>query len=340
MAIIHAGSSIADVHGSSGSVYTTASNLAQGAQEGIIVSERGVAGVIELPTPQSTLFGSVHTLYTGMNIEDTGNASDPLNWLVRIFNKSESFTNALFQFRRINISNNHYLRAEYWDGAAFQTVSSDYLIPLPTINTLYRIDWEIVMSPSLGIIRWYWNGVKTHEITTFNTVQTSSTTIDRVSFHEPVALSTSSVWSNFILATEDTRDLVCVGLYPDGNGAASEWNGNYQDIDEFGYGTDFISSTVADQRALFTTEDIPSEYSGERLRAVVQASRSRVGASGPQNMRALMRMNGVIYQADTDMPVDSGMQPVQHVWDLDPSTDATWSQAALNAAQHGLISKA
>jgi len=338
MSILFAGSGLADFTGATG--VATTSNLGAGAQEGVLLGDYGQV-VQDLNTGVSTLWGRFAQVYNAStNITNVGAASVVTNWVFRIFSTSYSRSNALFQLRRYN-NTNQYLRAEYWNGSAYVTIGTDLNIGSVSNSVEYVHDFQLIMHGSTGRFKIWRDDVLIFDTGDMNTVQTAATTVDRVSFNNPInnnAAASGLTISSVILASEDTRDLIPVGLYANGNGASTDWSGDYQDIDEKDLGADFISSTAANDDELHTKEAVPAAFVGQRVRAVVHAMRARNGSTGPQNLRSLMRVSGVKY-ASTDLAITSGMGPVQYVWDTNPADGLTWSQADLNSSQFGVRSR-
>lgn len=253
-----------------------------------------------------------------------GLASGVYNRLVRI---RASNTSSAFVF-------------EYWDGSAYVSLGGF----TATQNVAYRITLAVKLHATAGWVRFYRNGVLEGEAVDINTLTISGlSSLSRLALGALYIASNSTgfgaVYSEVIVANENTVDMRLKTLAPNAAGTYSEWtSGDYTGVDETGMDdTDFIMSNTAAQRITFNFPDI--SIADFKVHSVVLSARARAGDTGPQNMEALVRSGGTDAEVPFSAP-EFNYTPNQVIMAVNPVGGTAWTQASLNAAEIGLRSVA
>lgn len=140
-----------------------------------------------------------------------------------------------------------------------------------------------------------------------------------------------SYYTQVIVATTDTRNAHLITLEPDAVGNAMNWAGAFTDIDETGLDhSDNISSDVTGELAQFTVP-VPLPTGSYSAIAFVQNAWIRRSATGPQNVRFLVRTGGADYTS-ADVTLDTAYGFHSQIWNLNPAISANWTTGAINAA--------
>lgn len=130
---------------------------------------------------------------------------------------------------------------------------------------------------------------------------------------------------------------------PNGNGDTSgQWSridgdsgADYTQVNENPRSGSFsLSSTAADQVALFTFPDLV--LSGDILGVQITAIANDISAS-PQ-FKLIAKVGGVIYEGATHTVGTAGLQGCVQCWTNNPATGNAWTAAEFNAAQFGMKS--
>lgn len=132
---------------------------------------------------------------------------------------------------------------------------------------------------------------------------------------------------------------------PTANGTNAEWTGDFSLIDDAPsstVGTDAITTSESGKKATFTAANLSAPANGNVIKAVAVAEFSRNDSTGqaPQNVRQILRVNGVDHEAPVNAPIDAGWRGGVAFWENNPETGAAWANIdAVNATEFGVVSK-
>lgn len=148
-----------------------------------------------------------------------------------------------------------------------------------------------------------------------------------------------SFHSQVVVADEPTIGWRLASRWPNGAGSDGAWTGDYTSVDELSLSdADFILTSAADQVETFAQTG--ASISGYVIRAVGVAARAKRGASGPQNLRLVLRSAGANYDNGADLAQTIGYSPNVAIWEQNPATGADWQTGAIDALQPGVKSRA
>lgn len=238
---------------------------------------------------------------------------------------------------RIQTSTESLSVFQYWNGSAWVTIGNVGL----GSYTKYQLDIHARIADTGGVFEVFLNGVQV-AIYSGDTNLFSGAAVTQIYLGNTHNGLGSTNWSQVIVTTiEDTRAMKLSTLGPNGDGALTEWNGSYLDVDEIGTYNDgdYISSGTPNQVELFQLGDLSPTAATLDVIAFVMAGRGRKGAAGPQNIQAALRTGGTDYFSG-NLP---GLNPVfsslsQTIWSTNPSTSLPWSTSDINAIQAGFKS--
>jgi hypothetical protein len=129
-------------------------------------------------------------------------------------------------------------------------------------------------------------------------------------------------WSEIIVASSDTRGLSLQTLVPSGNGASSQWTGNYSNINELTINDSAgIGSNTANQLSLFSQS---GSYTAPFISAIAISARSITANGAPQHLTLAVHEGNTTSTAGTFAPSTYyGLN--QYIWQTDPITGTYWS---------------
>jgi len=139
-------------------------------------------------------------------------------------------------------------------------------------------------------------------------------------------------------------DLIVCGLLPNGDGNQNDWTpqgggANYVEVDEPNNRDDDTTYVYTDQDAdvdLYDFENLPAIVTGA-IAAVQVEWDTRLVASGSRNIRPRIRSTGPAEAAGTTDVVDTTSYSNRHeVFEQNPVTVATWSEAEVDAMEAGM----
>jgi hypothetical protein len=199
-----------------------------------------------------------------------------------------------------------------------------------TINMSTRQTFDIHIDVTGGSIKLYLAG------TLRLTASATLTGISDIAYAR-LGSPNDARWSQVIQADESTIGMRLLTRHPSGAGATSSWVGAYTEIDETVYSdADFINSATANQVSTFAQTG--GAFTGYIVQAVIVSARAKCGATGPQNIRPILRVSGTDYDGGSDLALDAGYGPFQTDWETNPATTAAWVNTAIDALQPGVKS--
>lgn len=318
MTLLFAGTSISDFNTiATKTQATTTSRLSPNVAEGV-----------ELPTSSAVwcdLWSAVSDLWVSFYGYGGGSGNANYKWMT--FRDTGGNPIA-----RVGYVTSSTIGIEVFNGTAWTTVTS----VSAGINTLARFDIHFTKDATNGVFNLYRN--KTELLLTY----TGDT--DRNASAGPVAQlyhvffsSTRSTLSAMFAHTSDTRHMEFVQCAFTGNGANTDWTGDFSAIDETGVNdADFITTATDGAKETFTKAAIPTAYSLNKVEGVVVAFRGQVAAD-LATISGIARVSGTDYaQAPvTAVPATYGDGGSFVVFETNPATSAAWSVSEVDAAEFG-----
>lgn len=229
-------------------------------------------------------------------------------------------------------------KLQYWNGSAWTDIGSAYT---QTSGSRVTIDIHCKINDSGGEFSLYVDTVLKATMTGDTNVFSGS----EVSYVEMApthsANATNQGWSQFIVSTDDTRQMRLATLRPDGAGATSDWAGTYADVDDVGFYTDsdYLTSNTANQVDTLTLTNLSTLAQTLEPLAVVVTGRARRGTSGPQNVQLGLHVGSTDYFAANEPSLGSSFNNLtQRIWDQNPDTTADWTVSDIQSLQAGVKS--
>lgn len=326
MAILSALTSISEVQaGAFTQASTTAANLAPYVKEGLAFANTNSLGsnappMYIVPMPGVSEGGA--SFY--MNFPD---ASIGGNWNHRVF-EFRGENNTLLQIEKA--TNSTALTLIYATATGTASASVAMSAALLRIDVSYKI-----AADATGYINLYVDGTLLFSTTGANNF--AGTVAKEIWLNYQCGTYVARTYSAFLFtdaADADTRGLTLVEDVPSGAGDINDFTGSYLDVDDLGYndGAMMTSDGTAGKKSLFSFPALDAGLSALTPKAVI-LSTTAVVISG--TVDGLVKSGGVEYP-QAALPAALGdTTPAQQVYTLDPNTAATWTQAAINAAQLG-----
>lgn len=326
MAIIFAGTSIADFSQIGGAVTTNtvAGNKAPYAREAMAALP-GRGGITDFASKYTELWVSFY--FKGFR----GTLTSGNNQFLALYDLDYSLSNPLWALRSTPATE---LQVSYWNGTAYVVIGE---VPTLLNNTLHRVDMRVKMANSGGTIEVYVDSTLVFTSGLADTLHVGAG-INRMQFYKHAQdASTVGYFSGFIVADEDTRGMVFVDAGPTANGAEIDWTGSYADIDETGINdADFIAPTNTGDISTFVFGDIPGGLSEYDVKSVIIASRGQKGGSAPTLYDFVARVGGTNYFKSPEFPLPPVFGPSQAIFNANPATSGAWDIGGVEAAEFGV----
>lgn len=265
-----------------------------------------------------------HEIYQSAN----GGASGTI-W--SIFNSS-----GVEVFRlKAGAANTAAFRAAYRNSAGVLTDIGAGETVAPGTTTRFPID---VMFDCAGEIQIFINGnLQAAASGTFSSTQTDNIAVAR--FRCPYTAAGYVAFSQIVAANEPTVNWKVAGLFPTADGANTAATGTFADVDEATTVSDldFISFAAAGDKESFVMSDVTVPSTHE-IAAVILGARAKLGVSGPQTLKGLVRSTGVNYTSANDLEgyISGGFSGGFLAYVNNPATGLAWAPADLNACELGL----
>jgi hypothetical protein len=327
MSILAAATSRADFYtvGTTAAI-TTAAKIAPYAKEGVTIT--GDTSFCRLLFPSAMSEGWIQ-YYVNINTAITASTAGQMFRL-----KSGETGQVLFQYDFDALAQQ---ALEYWNGSAFVEVNEGTVFSAAR----YKVDLQFKMDNSVGYFRVYVNDTLLHELTG-DTIFTAATTLDVIELvcPNPSGLGSGQFdFSGLIIADEDTRSMVFHQGQATANGANTAWTGVYTDVTKLDRNDNtFIESGTAAQLETYVMDDVHTDLAAYVPRAVVLSTRTRRGATGPQNMQGVVRQSGTDFMTSNIAGINTAYGTRQAVMNTNPATSAAWTIAEINAAEFGVKS--
>lgn len=242
-----------------------------------------------------------------------------------------------------SLSGTAAMQLEFLDatGAAYTAVDAPFNVPIDIFHTF---DLHVKLHGSTGVIELYMDGNLVADFS--GNTAPSAAAADGMSIlalrgsqNNVGASAYGIVWSEVIVADENTLDWRLAELIPTGAGANSGWAGAYTDVDEITLPStgdlDMITAAANDLKSTYVMGDISGSISGMSIVAVGVVARARKGTTGPQHVRGVVRISGTDYET-ADVSPEIALAPTFMVWDTNPATSGAWAISAVNGAEFGM----
>lgn len=258
-------------------------------------------------------FASQTEVWLHMSVGCGGWASNNYNWVAFV----NSTGTEIFRIRSVDTSGN--LRAQYWDGSAYQNIGA-------TINQSAsgRSDWDIhLICGASGSFEIFKDNISVCS-GSHNDADVNNVVAVRFYTGSNSTSTSRATYSEIVIATTQTTDLHVFQRAPTGNGNYTTWAGSYTDVDEQGYSdADFISGTTNGEKESFTTG--ARTIGSLEVKAIAVHARAKRDTGGPQNLQMMLR-NGSTDHFSSNVPgLTTTYGPVEAIWELDPATSSKWS---------------
>ena len=269
-------------------------------------------------------------LHVTVNIELLNSANQDESWIEL---RDSGTGRAVLQIDSDNGVNN----LEYWNGASYTEITPDVNSFL-TADIVQKLDFHWKIADTDGVFELFIDEVLAASFTG-DTLLGGFSQIDQIRLLN-TSIENSSLYNVYFSETI-VADVSTIGwhlktLAPNGDGNSTTWTGTVDDIDTISFNDDtFISSGTAEEVELFTIDDLGPIFIVE---AVVVSARSKIAATGPQNLQMAIRTGGSNFFS-SNVVVGTGFAGGQAVFDTNPDTGLPWTNAEVDALEIGVKSK-
>jgi hypothetical protein len=186
------------------------------------------------------------------------------------------------------------------------------------------LDLNLVGNTASGSFSFYINGTQKLSVSGLNHAGFAGGAYVRFGGSHS-ASSPRAYWSEVAAASHSLIGKRFETRRPTGNSAANlGWGaGDFSTVDDITFSdVDGISTSSAGEDRTFTYST--ANANAWAIDAVGVSARSKAGATGPQNQRALLRIGSTNYPADSKALIP-GYAPKGGIWETDPSTSSAWA---------------
>lgn len=243
-----------------------------------------------------------------------------------------------------SLSGTAALTLEFLDatGAAYTVVDAPFNVVIDIVHTF---DLHVKLHGSTGVIELYMDGNLVADFSG-NTAPSAAAADGMSILNLRQSFATGSglinyctIYSEVIVADENTLDWRLAELLPTGAGASSGWTGAYTDVDDVTPPStgdlDLITAASNNLTSTYVMGDISGSISGMSIVAVGVVARARKGTTGPQHLRGVVRISGTDYET-SDISPEISLAPARMIWNTNPATSGAWSISAVNGAEFGM----
>lgn len=338
MSIIFATSSIADFDSVSGCNAVTNSPWIDTtySTEGIEIDGGNAVNLAikTLPSAGTDIWIAARYVFEGANSAMNGS-------FVAFYDTAFGAT-AIARLRGSFSTPNYTYVLEVYNGATYDTVAT-FTNTIQADNAAHFFAIHLNLHDTTGKFEVYVDKALAASFTG-DTIRAGYTQINKFHLGNPNGsagtVTTDMDWSEIIVAGggEVPIDYRLKTHTPNANGANTAWTGDYTAIDETGINdADLITTANANDKETFGCTDLVSGTTDRACRAVVVASRCKLGATGPQNLKHAVRISGTDYLSSNVAGLTSAQfVPTQTIWETSPATSAKWTVAEINAMEIGV----
>lgn len=229
------------------------------------------------------------------------------------------------------INSSDQVNFQYWNGTTMASVGTATSLGS---TGAYPYDLYFKKDGSNGIISIYRDGSLILSVTGLDL---SHIAVNAARWRAMNSYLANAVLSQLLVAEEST---VGAKVYtPDlSTGNSNTFvSGSVSDVsvDAIRIPNTFMTADTNDQTATFAVEDISTSL---EVAAVCINTRAKKGATGPANLEMVARVGSTNYFSDPKA-LTVGMDPVNHVFDVNPATGLAWTVSILNSSEFGVRAK-
>ena len=229
------------------------------------------------------------------------------------------------------------LRLGTWNGTAFTELATETGNSLG-VNGSYNFDMQFIdYGDSAAEVNVYFQGALVINYTGDIDISGLSS-LNRVAFYGD---NTNSrfLFSEFVVADEDTRQMRAHTLYLSGTGGTNQCTGAYTDIDEAtSSDADVIYSNGTDQ---VFQGNLSALYAGNwGVRGVIETVRAAKSADSTPTGLAIGVLSGTSSDDGTSSTLSIVYDTYERLMTINPTTTSGWSSAEVDALQLQLKTKA
>jgi hypothetical protein len=233
----------------------------------------------------------------------------------------------------LSLDGNRALSLGIWDDSNMYTKLA--MSPPSQPTTLMKLDVQVIYGTQ-ATVNVYVNQVQVLSYTGTALVTGASTSLSAFVLSSP-STTDAACWSEVIAAERDTRTLMLKTHVPATDAQGNQWAGTHGDIDEVGIDeADGISTNAPEQVSMFGVNALPP--GNLAVRGFKVSGYAARGDSGPAHLDlGVTTANAVAFS--TDLAIDTGWTRIGNIWETNPVTGLSWTQADINAIQIGVRSR-
>lgn len=210
-----------------------------------------------------------------------------------------------------------------------------------TVDNWYYVEFEVVISDTVGRVTVYVNGTQVLNLTNQDTKNGTTTTADNIIFQDGTATAHGTYWyDDFYLTDTGTKlgESRVETLYPNADTAVKQWTpltgtDNYAMVDEAQCDGDatyvYASAAATDNYDFGNLSDNPTA-----VRAVQAVTFAKKTDTATRNIY-LQTKSGATTSDGTAQALLSTYTRFNRIMETDPNTSAAWTYTAVNAVQGG-----
>lgn len=236
---------------------------------------------------------------------------------------------AVARIRRANTG----FQAEYWDGSAYQSIG---FMPYETGQSMF-FDMFFSLDNSAGRCEFYVNNNFVGEFVG-DTIHGTTVNLAEVQF---TAIETREI---VITNSEPTIGWRVKTMFPNGDGALTDWSGSYTGVDELDVNDgDVVTSTSGGDDEVYSVANFAAALDDFEVAAVQVGVRAKNDGAGPSGIEPIVYVGSTVYtngvtNLEYDTTLDVAYRNFCRVWELNPNTTAAWTITQLEALQFGFRS--
>lgn len=244
-----------------------------------------------------------------------------------------------------------------WDGKAFfwrrlTTTLQRSVGPFTVKGAWYYLEVKVTISNSISAnecqIRL--NGLEILNLATSSDTQTqASADVDLIRIFGGANNADILIDDLYIVDDNGSKNNTFLGdvrvetLYPDGNGATSNFTGsdadsidNYLHVDEAQQDgdTSYVEDNTVSNIDLYTFDDLAS--TPDTIHSIVVDAYTKKDDAGVRTGKHLIRRNGTNYEGTAFSPSNGSYTYSLNIWEDDPEIAGAWTETNLNGAEVGV----
>lgn len=228
---------------------------------------------------------------------------------------------------RLNCYTASSVRLEQYNGSGWDVKSGNWAMPA----SLDELVVHVKVDGTNGRFEMFQNGLIKLIFTGDTIGSTGLTDITQIKLGAINNLANSV--SEVVVADQRPFECRVLGRYATSNGAATDWTGDYTDIDA--NDANLIAPTAANDISTFSGRNLPVGFPPEIVKCKVTANARTDDVAVGNDISLVCRSNSVNYEGSG---IDLTAAETRYVadFDTDPNTATTWTEAGLNASEFGV----